>query len=227
MGSGVRQRVVLLGPPASGKGTQADLISAAFGLPHLSTGALLRTESRRGSEIGRKAETYTSRGELVPDEMAVGLVTDWISENGCRFLLDGFPRTLPQAEILDAALASLKAPLDLVILLELGEAAIRDRILNRISCLACCATFRAAARGHNPGEPCPRCGNPLARRQDDTGEVLSQRLEVYRALTLTVLEYYDRTASGILHRIDGERGSDEIFSEISGLIAGKQAAPGR
>lgn len=218
---GVKQRVVLLGPPASGKGTQADRISAAVGLPHLSTGALLRIESRRGSDIGRKAEAYTIRGELVPDEMAVELVTGWMSENGCRFLLDGFPRTLSQAVSLDAALESRNALLDLIIILELGEEAIRSRILNRISCLVCGATFSAGLHGYEEGEPCPRCRTPLARRKDDTETALSQRLEAYRSQTLPVLAYYERTVPGILHRIDGEQESDAVFTEVSALIGGK------
>jgi adenylate kinase len=215
----LKQRIVLLGPPASGKGTQADRLSDSFGIPHVSTGALLRSECERGTPLGHEADGWTSKGLLVPDDLAVRIVATWMKENGARFLFDGFPRTVGQAEYLDAALSVLKAPLELVILLELSEEAIRRRILERISCLKCGATYSASLHGIAEGKPCPRCGCPLVRRKDDTAEALEERLRVYRELTLPVVAYYERTASSILHRIDAGEGSDAIFLQLSKLVA--------
>ena len=217
----VNQRIVLLGPPASGKGTQADKLSEAFGIPHVSTGALLRSECDRGTPLGREADAATSKGLLVSDELAVRIVANWIQEHGTSFLYDGFPRTVGQAKHLDEALESLEAPLDLVILLELSDEAIRHRILQRISCLKCGATYSTSLHSHAEGDPCPRCGAELVRRNDDTAEALEQRLTVYRELTLPVAGYYENTVPGILHRIDAAEGSDDIFAKLSALIAGR------
>ena len=216
----VNQRIVLLGPPASGKGTQADRLSDLFAIPHVSTGALLRSECERGTPLGREADAATSKGLLVSDELAVRIVANWMQEHGPRFLFDGFPRTVGQAAHLEVALTALKAPLDLVILLELSDEAIRRRILERISCLKCGATYSTSLHAHAEGDPCPRCGTALVRRNDDTAEALEQRLTVYRELTLPVAGYYENTVPGIIHRIDASKGSDEIFSKLSALVAG-------
>ena len=218
----LKQRIVLLGPPASGKGTQADRLSKSFGIPHVSTGALLRAECAHGTALGREADAWTSKGLLVPDELAVRIVAAWMKENGPRFLFDGFPRTVGQAEHLDKALRELAAPLDLVILLELPDEEIRRRILERLSCLACGATFSASLHAHRLGDPCPRCGTPLVRRNDDTEKALEERLRVYRESTLPVVGYYEKSAPGIFHRINAGEGSDEIFAKVSELLEGKK-----
>ena len=214
----MKSRIVLLGPPASGKGTQADRIASAFGVPHVSTGALLRSECARGTALGREADEWTRKGLLVPDELAVRIVTTWMESNGPRFLFDGFPRTVGQAENLDDSLAARKAPLDLVVLLEVPDDEIRRRILDRLSCMNCGATYAAALHGHSVGDPCPRCGSPLVRRNDDTEETLAQRLDVYRRMTLPVVAYYRENSPGILHRIDASGESDAIFAELSRLM---------
>ena len=218
----LKRRIVLLGPPASGKGTQADRLAESFGIPHVSTGALLRSECARGTSLGREADAWTSKGMLVPDELAVRIVAGWMRENGPRFLFDGFPRTVCQAEHLDSALRELAAPLDLVILLELPDREIRRRILERLSCLACGATFSASLHGHREGDPCPRCGTPLVRRNDDTEGALDERLRVYRESTLPVVGYYEKSAPTIFHRIDADGGSDEIFAKVSALVSADQ-----
>lgn len=214
----LKRRIVLLGPPASGKGTQAYRLSKEFGIPHVSTGALLRSECERGTSLGREADEWTSKGLLVPDELAVRIVAAWMKENGPEFLFDGFPRTVGQAEHLDATLSELKAPLDLVILLELSDESIRRRILERISCLKCGATFSASLHGHAEGSPCPRCGAALVRRKDDTMEALDQRLKVYGELTRPVIGYYERTNPRILHRVEAGKGSDAIFNQLFLLV---------
>jgi len=216
----LKQRIVLLGPPASGKGTQADRLSSTFGIPHVSTGALLRAECARGTDLGQEANTWTSKGLLVPDELAVRIVAAWMKANGPRFLFDGFPRTVGQAAHLDKALSELAAPLDLIILLELPDEEIRRRILERLSCLKCGATFSTSMHGQKEGDPCPRCGSPLVRRNDDNAEAIEERLRVYRESTLPVVGYYDKLAPLIFHRIDAGEGSNAIFEKLSVLVQG-------
>ena len=218
----LKQRIVLLGPPASGKGTQADRLSKEFGIPHVSTGVLLRSECARGTPLGREADEWTSKGLLVPDDLAVRIVATWMQEHGTSFLFDGFPRTVGQAEHLDQALKQMQAPLELVILLELSDQDIRHRILERLSCLKCGATFSSSLHAHIEGGPCPNCGAPLVRRKDDTEEALVQRLKVYRELTLPVVSYYEKSAPELLHRVNAGEGSDAIFGQLSAMVVGKQ-----
>ena len=214
-----KQRIVLLGPPASGKGTQADLIASAYGIPHVSTGALLRSESSRSTDIGREAELSITKGLLVPDELAIRIMTTWITRNGTTFLFDGFPLSVPQAEYLDHFLDSLKAPIDLIIVLELGENEIRRRIHDRLTCLQCGATCAGKLDSLVVGAPCPRCREPLVRRNDDTDEAIGRRMAIYRELTAPVVDYYDRTSRELMHRINAGEGSDRVFASISKLIS--------
>lgn len=214
----MKKRIVLLGPPASGKGTQGDRLSSAFDIPHVSTGALLRSESSRGTSIGLEAEEWTLKGMLVPDELVVRIITNWLSINGTSFLLDGFPRTIGQAQHLDTSLALLNAPIDLVLLLDLSETEIRRRILERLSCLQCGATYSSSLHSIAMGTPCQRCGTPLIRRNDDTEKTLEQRLSSYREITLPVIDYYERTAKQIFHHIPAGGTSDEVFARLAALV---------
>ena len=215
----MKRRILLLGPPASGKGTQAAALSARFGVPHVSTGALLRAESAAGTPLGAEADSWTSRGLLVPDDLIVRIVSSWIDVNGPSFILDGFPRTVVQAESLDSALDSIAAPLDLVALLDLPEDAIRTRILQRLSCTRCGATFGEMLHGRHEGDSCPVCGAPIERRKDDTEETLGERLRVYRESTLPVVDYYRGKFPGIFHVMDAGEGSDAIFGKLSALVS--------
>lgn len=217
-----KQRILLLGPPASGKGTQADRLSKFFDIPHVSTGALLRSECARGTPLGREADSWTSRGLLVPDELAVRLITVWMGEHGPRFLLDGFPRTTGQAEHLDAALAKAAAPLDLVIVLDLSEEEIRRRILDRLTCSRCGATYGGSLHGLRTGDACTSCGGELIRRNDDTEEALAERLRVYREATLPVVTHYREKFPEIFHRVDAGKGSNEIFGKLAALVSAEQ-----
>ena len=217
-----RQRILLLGPPASGKGTQAERLAKTFGIPHVSTGALLRSECSRGTALGREADSWTSRGLLVPDELAVRIVASWMAGHGPRFLFDGFPRTTAQAEHLDAVLAKAATPLDLVIFLDLGDAEIRRRILDRLTCDACGATFGAGLHGLASGGSCPKCGGILIRRKDDTGEALAERMRVYRESTLPVVTHYREKFPSIFHRIDAGEGSDAIFAKLTALVSANE-----
>jgi adenylate kinase len=218
----LKRRILLLGPPASGKGTQASELSSRFGVPHVSTGALLRAESAGNTPLGKEADSWTSRGLLVPDELIVRIVSSWIEVNGPSFILDGFPRTVVQASRLDDALASLRAPLELVVLLELPEEEIRRRILQRLSCTRCGATFGETLHGQRAGDPCPSCGSLLERRADDTEDTLVERLRVYRESTLPVVQHYRETVPGIFHGIDAAQASNVIFETLSALVTQNQ-----
>ena len=214
----MKQRIVLLGPPASGKGTQAELLVSKFGIPHVSTGALLRAECASGTDLGKEADQWTRQGKLVPDKLAIRLITTWIADHGTRFLFDGFPRSTAQAAHLDTALATRCAPLDLVIVLELGEEEICRRIASRLSCLKCGATYSCEFTSLKSGDPCARCGEKLVRRTDDQPVALEQRLASYRELTFPVIGYYERTAPALIHRVEATGTSDAVFSSICNLV---------
>ncbi len=214
----MKQRIVLLGPPASGKGTQAECLVTAFGLPHVSTGDLLRSACAQGTLLGQEADVWTRRGLLVPDELAMRIMTTWIAAHGTRFIFDGFPRTIGQAENLDAVLGTLKAPLDLMVLLELDDQEIFRRIKARLSCLQCGATFSTSLHGCSLGGRCPHCGAVLVHRNDDNTEALEQRLRIYQEQTFPIIGYYEKKSPRLLHRIDAGKGSNEVFKKISNLI---------
>jgi adenylate kinase len=207
----LKNRIVLLGPPASGKGTQASLLGAAFGIPYTSTGAMLRKERAEGTAIGVEAESFTSRGLLFPDELALRVVTRWL-ENRTRFLLDGFPRTAGQARSFDGLLAGRNLPLDIVYFLELSDDEIRSRMLGRLTCTNCGAVFNEGFHRIDLTTPCPQCAGPLARRADDTEAALACRLAQYREETLPVADHYRRV--GILKAIDVTPGRDEVFKTL-------------
>jgi adenylate kinase len=207
----MKNRIVLLGPPATGKGTQGALLSATFGIPAASTGAMLREEKARGSAIGLEAEKWTSQGMLFPDELALRVVWQWIGDR-TRFLLDGFPRTLGQAQAFDAGLKGRGLPLDVVYLLDLPEDVIRDRMCSRLTCSQCGAVFNESFHNVTENSPCPACGVPLARRSDDTNEALDRRMDQYREQTLPVAGHYRQ--KGLLRQIDATPGRDAIFHTL-------------
>lgn len=172
-----------------------------------------------GTALGREADIWTSKGLLVPDDLIIRIVSSWMDVHGPAFILDGFPRTVVQAERLDSALAALGAPVDLVVLLELSLDEIRRRVLQRLSCTACGSTYGEELHGLRAGDPCPRCGAPLERRSDDTEETLAERLRVYHEQTLPVVGHYRATASGIFHAVDASLGSDAILASLSALVS--------
>ena len=217
-----KERILLLGPPASGKGTQADRLSRRFGIPHVSTGALLRSECSSRTALGLEADSWTSRGLLVPDELAVRVIKAWMDDNGTCFLLDGFPRTVGQAQHLDRVLHAGGIPVDLVIFLDLSEEEITRRILDRLTCTSCGATYGGSLHVLHVGDACPACGVRLDRRNDDTREALAERLRVYREATLPVVTHYQEKNPEIFHHIDASEGSDGIFKKLSALVSGDQ-----
>lgn len=213
----MKNRIVLLGPPASGKGTQAALLAATFGLPVASTGAMLRDEKARGTTLGVEAERWTANGGLVPDELALTIVWQWI-DGRTRFVFDGFPRTLGQAKAFDAGLKERGLGLDVVYLLELSIDTVRERMCTRLTCPGCGAVFNESFHSMAEGAPCPACGEALSRRQDDTREALDRRLSHYRAETLPVADYYG--ALGLLRKIDASPSRDTLFHSLYEDLSG-------
>lgn len=207
----MKNRIVLLGPPASGKGTQAALLSAAFGIPHASTGAILREEKARGSALGEEADKYTRDGRLFPDELALRVVWQWIDGHK-RFLLDGFPRTVGQAKAFDTGLDERDLRLDIVYHFDLSDAAVRQRMLSRLTCSACGSVFNESFHHVTLETPCPKCGGELVRRNDDTPAALEERLTQYRELTLPVADHYRHR--GLLKSVDVTPGRDQVFRTL-------------
>jgi adenylate kinase len=202
----VKRRIILLGPPASGKGTQAEMLTAKYNLPAASTGALLREERARGTALGRKADSWTSRGMFFPDEIAMRVVRQWLSKCGTGgFVLDGFPRTIGQARAFDEGF-------DAVFHLALSDDAIRERVASRITCAHCGASFSAKIHGVLEGDACLACGKPLVRRGDDKPEAIEERLEQHRLHTEPVIDFY--RGSDRLIELDATTGRNAVFQKL-------------
>lgn len=207
----MKRRIILLGPPASGKGTQAEMIAERYGLKSVSTGALLRREREEGTELGREAEIWTRRGLLFPDSIALRVVDRWLREAGAEaYLFDGFPRTIGQAQAFDRK-AGANRP-EIVFHLSLPDDVIRARVADRITCTFCGATYSGEIHHVSAGDACPDCGHTLERRNDDTPEALTERLEQHRELTEPLMAYY-RT-DGRLEEIDASADRQVIFQRI-------------
>ena len=214
---------MLLGPPGSGKGTQAELITRQFGIPVTSPGAILRREKDLGTPLGLETAEITQRGGLVSDEIIVKLIEDWLRLHGSHgFIFDGFPRTLPQAKSLNDILNRLHTRLDLAIWLEVSEDTVRDRIGSRLQCRSCGFTTSSGSAHFAERPVCPYCDGSLVRRTDDDLTVLQQRLAEYKTKTQPLADFYGKMS--VLHRINGDRDRETVFTEISDLIEGKVAA---
>ena len=205
-------RIVLLGAPGAGKGTQATNISERYGIPHISTGDILRAAVKAGTELGKTAETYMTKGELVPDSVVIGIVVERIQEADCEkgFLLDGFPRTVAQATALDAELERLGCRLDAVVNLEVDEAEVVRRLSGRRVCTKCGTIHGSEADAQ---EACKACGGELIVRADDQPEAIRRRLQVYKDQTAPLVDYYE--ARGILLRIPAVGSVEEVSERIS------------
>ena len=209
------RRLVLLGPPAAGKGTQADLLKTRFGFQAPSVGAMLREQKAAGTPAGLHAAEYFERGLLVPDSITIEVVRQWLAGHEGSWALDGFPRTLPQAEVFDAMLRHQGAAVDSAIFLLIDEPVIRDRVARRLVCQAC-GGFRAGLHVSLPSDPCPRCAGPLGRRADDTLDALADRLLEYHNKTEPVIAHYE--TRGLLRRIDANRAPETVFADICAAI---------
>lgn len=212
----MKRRIVLLGPPASGKGTQAGFIEERYGIPVASPGAMLRRERKAGTELGLKAEQLTSQGQLLPDPIIVDLVSAWLRDCDHQFVFDGFPRSIGQAVALEELLASKGTPLDVVIALEADLSTLQSRVLNRLMCQRCGEIFSIGLHVKTEADPCPKCGGPLGRRSDDSLETLSARMVEYREKTEPLLEYY--TERKLLQRVDSGRLPEAVFLSVSQIL---------
>ncbi|MEO6846482.1 MAG: nucleoside monophosphate kinase [Chthoniobacterales bacterium] len=214
----MKRRIVLLGPPASGKGTQAHLLSVKFDIPTASTGAMLRREIAQGTPVGREAAKLTSSGAFVPDEVVLHIVSGWLDAHNDGFLLDGFPRTVSQAEALHRDLEARKRPLDVAFLFDLPESEIRNRVLHRLTCDACGSTFGEQLHGVREGVPCPYCGGVLTHRKDDDEKTLNNRLAIYREKTLPIVDFYKK--NGLLSSYDATQSPEALFEKLCGVLNG-------
>ena len=216
-------RLIFLGPPGAGKGTQASMVSERLGVPQISTGDILRDAVRRQTDLGAKAKAYMDAGGLVPDEIMLSLVEQRLAEPDCSkgFVLDGFPRTLPQARGLDKVLAAAKVRLDGVVLIEVADDEVVRRLSRRRVCPQCKGLYNLDAGPPKVAGKCDKCAVDLITRSDDKEDTIRTRLEVYHSETLPLVEYYE--AKGILHRVVSEGGIQKVFSAIMArLSAGGQ-----
>lgn len=205
------KKIVLLGPPGAGKGTQAKRIVAKTGFLHLSTGDILRDEVARGTELGKKAKGFMDRGELVPDGLIIGMIKGRIEDATAGFLLDGFPRTVPQAE----ALAGI-TPLDLVINIQLSREEVVRRLTSRRVCRNCGTIYNLHFQPPADASRCDACGGELYQRDDDQVAVIENRYQIYEDSTAPLVDYYHR--KGILHDIDAHSESNAVFAKIVTLL---------
>ncbi|MFV0417062.1 MAG: adenylate kinase family protein [Chthoniobacterales bacterium] len=214
MKSSSKSRLVLLGPPAAGKGSVAKLLTKHLAIPAGSTGAMLRQEVKSGSEIGKFAEAYTKQGKLFTDDIALQVVEAWLLRNGNQFILDGFPRTVGQAHAFEKMLAEKSLSVDIVFALELSVESIEQRILSRLTCSSCGSTFSTKLdKNLTVGSACPSCSKPLERRQDDNPETLRERLIQHRQLSAPVEDFYQER--NLLVRINADQAPQAVFDEIA------------
>lgn len=208
----------MLGAPGAGKGTQAEKIADEYQIPHISTGDIFRANIRNGTELGKKAKTYMDAGQLVPDELTVDLLIDRISREDCKkgYVLDGFPRTIPQAECLEKALSERNEVLDFAINVEASDENIISRMNGRRVCPECGATYHTIYIPTKTEGVCDRCGGRLTQRDDDKPETVRNRLSVYHAQTQPLIRFYgDRK---ILHEVDGTQEMEKVFADIVKIL---------
>ncbi len=212
-------KIILVGPPGAGKGTQAEKIVVKWNVAHISTGDILRANVKAGSELGKTAKKFMDAGGLVPDDVIVGMMRDRLAEKDCEngFILDGFPRTVPQAEALAKLLAELKIELDGVILLDVADEIVVERLCGRRMCRKCGKIFHIKFNPSKSGESCDACGSELYQRDDDKEEVIRARLSVYHTQTAPLIDYYDR--EGLLLRIDATATTEKILSDIEAALS--------
>ena len=212
-------KIIMLGAPGAGKGTQAKMIADKYQIPHISTGDIFRANIKNGTELGQKAKTYMDQGLLVPDELVVDLVVDRVKQDDCAngYVLDGFPRTIPQAESLDAALAKFEDTIDYAINVEVPDENIVNRMSGRRACVACGATYHIVHIPTKVEGICDRCGKELILRDDDKPETVLKRLGVYHEQTQPLIEYYPH--KGCLVEVDGTKDMNDVFSAIVDILS--------
>lgn len=211
-------KIIMLGAPGAGKGTQAKMISEKYGLPHVSTGDIFRANIKNGTELGKKAKAYMDAGHLVPDSLTVDLLLDRISQEDCAkgYILDGFPRTIPQAQCLEDALKARGEDIDFAIDVEVPDSNIVKRMGGRRACVTCGATYHLEHIPPKTEGICDKCGHELILRDDDKPETVQKRLEVYHEQTKPLIDFY--SAMGVLHEFDGTQNMAKVFEDITKVL---------
>lgn len=211
-------KIIILGAPGAGKGTQAKKIAAKYSIPHISTGDIFRANIKNNTELGQKAKTYMDKGELVPDELVVDLIMDRFKEPDCAngYVLDGFPRTIPQAEALDKALNAQNESVDYAINVEVPDENIINRMSGRRACVGCGATYHIQFNPTKVEGVCDVCGEKLILRDDDKPETVKNRLSVYHEQTQPLIDYYAKKS--ILAEVDGTKDMEDVFNAIVEIL---------
>lgn len=207
-------KIIMLGAPGAGKGTQAKKIAAKYGIPHVSTGDIFRSNIKEGTELGKKAKSYMDAGNLVPDEITIGMLLERIHQEDCKngYVLDGFPRTIPQAQSLTGALKERGEAIDFAVNVDVPDENIINRMSGRRACLSCGATYHIVYNAPKKEGICDACGQKLVLRDDDRPETVKNRLDVYHRQTQPLIDYYK--AEGVLAQVDGTQDMEAVFQDI-------------
>ena len=211
-------KIIMLGAPGAGKGTQAQMLAKKYDIPHVSTGDIFRMNIKNGTELGLEAKKYMDQGLLVPDELTVRILLDRVAKDDCKngYVLDGFPRTIPQANVLEDALTKLGDKIDYAINVDVPDENIIRRMGGRRACLACGATYHIEHVPPKKEGICDKCGQELVLRDDDKPETVKNRLQVYKEQTQPLIDFY--TERGVLHNVDGTKDMNEVFEAIVAIL---------
>ncbi|MGC6177786.1 adenylate kinase [Lacrimispora sp. 38-1] len=211
-------KIIMLGAPGAGKGTQAKKIADKYQIPHVSTGDIFRSNIKEGTQLGRKAKEYMDQGALVPDELTIGMLMDRIQQEDCKngYVLDGFPRTIPQAESLQKAITEMGQKIDFAINVDVPDENIINRMSGRRACISCGATYHIVYNPSKISGVCDVCGSELVLRDDDKPETVKKRLAVYHDQTRPLIDYYKE--AGVLVNVDGTQELNKVFSDITDIL---------
>ena len=214
----IKMKIIMLGAPGAGKGTQAKMIADKYMVPHISTGDIFRLNIKNGTELGMEAKKYMDQGQLVPDELTVKILLDRVAKDDCKngYVLDGFPRTIPQAEVLDEALTKLGDKIDYAIDVDVPDENIINRMSGRRACVNCGATYHMVHVPPKKEGICDTCGSELILRDDDKPETVKNRLKVYHDQTQPLIDFY--TEKGILKSVDGTQDMNDVFAAIVAIL---------
>ena len=213
-----QMKIVMLGAPGAGKGTQAKMIAEKYGIPRVSTGDIFRANIKNGTELGKEAKQYMDQGKLVPDELTVKILLDRVAQDDCKngYVLDGFPRTIPQANVLDEALTKLGDRIDYAVNVDVPDDNIINRMGGRRACVACGATYHIVYNAPKTEGICDNCGKELIIRDDDQPETVKNRLKVYHEQTQPLIDFYE--GKGVLKSVDGTADMKDVFAAIVEIL---------